>query len=167
MDVQAPFLDPLTLDVYTSPDPSWDTLTYTGKVGYQLDKVGRASGGAVPVEWVAIGATGKDLSSYDTYALQLFNDNNQDWIYCLFATDGTTTVTSPWVEIAKGGSSVSLAVDLSGLTLTNVTYGFFVGNTSGADMIHTTASPIPVPSAVLLGGLGAGLVGWIRRRKMM
>mgnify|MGYP001197157172 CR=1 FL=1 len=162
-----PDLNPLGLDVYTSPDPTWDTATFTGNVGYQLDDVGKASGGVIPVEYVAIGTTGANLSSYDSYALRLFNDNNQDWDYRLFATDGVNTATSPWVNVGSGGDAVSLSVDLSGLTLTNVTFGFLVGNTTGADTIHTTASPIPVPSAVLLGGMGAGLVGWIRRRKMM
>jgi hypothetical protein len=43
--------------------------------------------------------------------------------------------------------------------------GFLTWGQVGIDRIEAT--PVPAPGAILLGSIGAGLVGWLRRRKSM
>jgi hypothetical protein len=40
-------------------------------------------------------------------------------------------------------------------------------NLLGPIGVYTECVPVPVPGAVLLGGFGAGLVGWLRRRRAL
>ncbi len=116
----------------------------------------------------------KLLGSFDSYGLNIANDNDDGWEYNLYADFGATKYRSgTWTSLAKdsqtfltlsfahlgpGGAIVS-SEDFSNLT----DIGLEIRSIkSGGDIYHT--SVVPVPAAVILGILGLGVVG-IKLRK--
>jgi len=155
---------------YTAAGDDYGSGTLGGVVGFHADAVGAVSA----LEYVAVGMENTDLADYGVYAERIYNDNNQNWWYQLFVDpdgdgDLTNGATSASAILAAGENAV-LWVDLSSLAdadLSSATVGFLVGRSGQPDTFHTSVAPVPVPGAFLLGGIGAGIVGWIRRRHGM
>lgn len=129
---------------------------------------------------VGIGLTSPpdtDLSAFDNYALLFANDNDDTWSVNLYMeTGGSVIIESDVFDIPRGYMR-KITWDISGITRSNVTgIGFVISSDldggdypSAGDAFHLSVSvnPIPAPGAIVLGSIGIGLVGWLRRRRKL
>ena len=146
------------LAISTGSSYSDFTTPLTGDVGYAVSNVSAG-------DYIALGTT-VDLQSKSSIGLTVHNDNQQNWSYALWASDGTTNTISGWAAIAPWGGNTYLTLDISTLTPTGTdTAALLVRNDSGQpDKFHVSVT-IPAPGAIILGSIGAGLVGWLRKSK--
>jgi len=124
------------------------------------------------------------FSSFNGIQMSFMNTNNSNWSVNVWAitTDGTRydngwVLLQPYTNLWKTVILDFAAESVNGSLVTS--YGFEVkgymdadpaaqGNPSNGDQFHMNVSPVvPVPGAVILGGIGAGIVGWFRRKKSL
>jgi len=70
---------------------------------------------------------------------------------------GTLSNTNTGVEV----------ISTSGMGPVGYIYFNSIADPAGGDIDNLSFNPIPAPGAILLGGIGAGLVGWLRRRRTL
>lgn len=118
-----------------------------------------------------IGASGLglDWSGFDTFSLNVANDNENSWSFSVSVWDGATTATSTSQLLPNNSLASLFSVDITGLNLSTINSVFVTvsaelpidGNDRTAEY---TISTVPVPAAAWLFGSALGLLGWRRRR---
>ncbi len=68
--------------------------------------------------------------------------------------------------LSNTGTGVEL-ISISGLGSIGYIYFNSVADGAGADIDNLAFTQIPAPGAILLGGIGVGVVGWLRRRRTL
>jgi hypothetical protein len=127
-----------------------------------------------------IGLTGisYDWSRFETFSLNIANNNESAWSFKASVSDGVNTATSATQSLAPSPASVFTAfnVDLLGLDLTAITSIFVTVSgdlpINGFDRTaeYTIATEpmiaaVPVPAATWLFGSALGLLFWVRKRQ--
>jgi len=79
-------------------------------------------------------------------------------------------VYDPGMSLLTTVSNTAVGVDtisISGLGQIGYVYFNSIADPSGADIDNLAFTQIPAPGAILLGSIGVGLVGWLRRRRTL
>jgi hypothetical protein len=130
--------------VFGTNDPAWPNLF--GGFGSAVLRVDFSS----PVTVVSIDAIGNNSS--DWAKLEAFDASNNlidDYFTGQLTLSNFETMT------------------VSGSNIAYVLASPITGESAGFDNLNADISVVPAPGAMLLGGIGVSIVGWMRRRRVL
>ncbi len=155
--------------------PTWvlvDTLTVPATGGSVNSAVTLGAGGSYLLEALGTVSAGASITADAEYASGPTSFVWQDLV------EGYESYGEGLMELRVDGNFVewgpfnpnhvyTLPWTGAGSTVAFDIYDIYSPNNSGSLTVNIYAEVIPAPGAVLLSALGAGLVGWLRRRRAL